>query len=253
MKKYVASILALAMALMAVSCSKSDDKNEGNPEEDNNGTPNAPVLVIDGDFSDWAALGSSEGVAVAKNHPDSPYEGVKEIRCYATPEYVYYYIRYDGETLDEQMEKGDALHIRLCLNTDGEFASGYASYFLEAYDFIIEGSLASDGVWGEFDGTLSQRTYVEAKGKVDWLTLVSPGKGLVTGKGNGKEYEISLDRAIFNSGIAASTAPNQPIGDEFQTGIRFYCNGWSELSNMPNASAEEGNGWGHLLTITTVQ
>jgi hypothetical protein len=48
------------------------------------------------------------------------------------------------------------------------------------------------------------------------------------------------------------------MGDIFHTGIRFYTDGagsWAELSNMPNASVEtgDGNGWGHLMEVKTVK
>ena len=54
--------------------------------------------------------------------------------------------------------------------------------------------------------------------------------------------------------LAANTSDvPMPMGDEFQTGIRFYYNGWDEFSNMPNSSIDEemGNGWGYLMRIST--
>ena len=210
--------------------------------------PSDAAITIDGDFADWAALADGT-YAKALNDPDSPWEGVKEIRCYADPEYVYYYIRYDSETLTELLAvEAEVLPIRLCINTDGEFESGYTSYFLEGYDFIVEGALAEDGAWTTYDGEFHQR--------IDgWVSLLPEKSGLVTGTGAGNEYEIALDRAKFNEAANTSTVP-MPMGDTFQTGIRFYTNGsghWEELSNMPNVSMEEelGNGWGYLLRVTT--
>lgn len=246
--KKVLSILSIIALSVFVTCSKD---NDGSGDNNDQKVQSGVKITIDGDFTDWVGIDASSGVAIAKNHPESLFEGVKEIRCYASEEYVYYYIKFDSETLEDQMEKQDALHTRLCINTDGEFASGYNSYFLDAYDYIIEGSLAAGGEWATFDGTLYQRTFVEAKGKVDWLQLLAPGKGLVTGAGGRNEYEISVKRDLFNSSVSASPDPNQPFGDTFHTGIRFYCNGWSEMSNMPNASGEDGKGWGHLLEVNT--
>ena len=78
-----------------------------------------------------------------------------------------------------------------------------------------------------------------------------PDSKLVTGKGAGSEYEIMLAREIFNNAVPAE----HKMGDVFYTGIRFYGYGWSELSNMPNTSVEEGEGTGyaHLMKITTVK
>ncbi len=212
--------------------------------------PVAGAITIDGDFADWAAL--KDGTfAKALNDPDSPWEGVNEIRCYADPDNVYYYIRYDSETLTELLANpAEILAIRLCINTDGEFESGYTSYFLEGYDFIVEGALADNGAFTTYDGEFHQRI------GGSWVSLLKEGNGLVSGMGAGNEYEIILDRAKFNEAANASTVP-MPMGDTFQTGIRFYfineAGKWDELSNMPNVSMEEemGNGWGYLLRVTT--
>ena len=202
-------------------------------------------LVIDGEFEDWYEL--EDGTYTKSvSDPDAPWEGVKEIRCYANAETVYYYIKFDEESLADayEMEPND-MHLRLCINTDGEYTSGYTNYFLEGYDFIIEGTFAEDGAFVEFDGEMHQRIG-------SWKSLLGPGNGLVFGLGNGTEYEISVDRAKFNEAANTSDVP-MPMGDEFQTGIRFYYNGWEEFSNVPNSSIEEeqGNGWGYLMRIHT--
>ena len=205
--------------------------------------PEGAAITIDGDFADWSALAAGT-FKRAESDPDAPWEGVKEIRCYADAENVFYYIKFDKESLEDAfgMEPND-MHLRLCINTDGEFESGYANYFLDAYDFIVEGTFAEGGAFVEFDGTLHQRIG-------SWVSLLEPENGLVYGKGAGVEYEISLNKAKFNEAAATSTAP-MPMGDDFETGIRFYYNGWAEFSNMPNSSVEEeeGNGYGYLLRI----
>ena len=211
-------------------------------------------ITIDGDFTDWPAL--AEGTFTKSVcDPDAPWEGVEEIRCYATSETVYYYIKFDEESLaDAFAAETPNMNLRLCINTDGEYESGYKSYFLEGYDFIIEGCFVEGGAFVDFDGEFHQR--YGANGPADestkWHSLLSPKNGLVTGKGAGLEYEISLDRAKFNEAANTSDFP-LPMGDDFQTGIRFYWNGWDEFSNMPNCSVEEeqGNGWGFLMRIKT--
>ena len=214
--------------------------------------PPTPVasIEIDGDFADWSALEAGT-FAKAINDPESPWEAVEEIRCYANPEYVFYYIKYNAEYLEELMaEESEELPIRLCINTDGEFESGYTNYFLEGYDFIVEGGLSSDDSsgWKEYDGNFYQRIG-------SWVNLLPEGSGLCHGMGNGCEYEIRLDRAMFNEYANTSEVP-MPMGDDFQTGIRFYWTSsgkWEELSNMPNCSLEEemGNGYGYLMRVKT--
>ena len=206
--------------------------------------PAAAAITIDGDFSDWAAMDETK-VKVSRNDPDSPWEGVLELRVYADAENVFYYIKFDSESLEDAfaLDPND-MHLRLCINTDDEFDSGYQSYFLEGYDFIIEGTFAEGGAFVDFDGTLHQRFS-------SWKSLLEPENDLVCGKGAGCEYEIAMDIAKFNEAANTSDDP-KPMGDSFQTGVRFYYNGWQEFSNIPNSSLEEeaGNGWGYLMRIT---
>jgi hypothetical protein len=241
MKKYLA-LLAMAASLLAVSCHKNNVDDEDDPtQEESKGLG----IKIDGSFDDWGAL-KPDVVVSAKNNPNSPWDAVNEIRCCADKDFVYYYIKFNREAVNDLMDVKDDMPIRLCIDTNNDFTTGYENYFLDPYDFIIEGGLAENGAWGTYDGTLHQRT---SEGK--WNEILKPGSNLVTGKGSGGEYEILLAREIFSNAVPAE----HKIGDVFYTGIRFYGYDWGELSNMPNTSIEEGDGkgWGHLLKITTAK
>ena len=241
MKKYLA-LLAMAASLLAVSCHKNNVDDEDDPtQEESKGLG----IKIDGSFDDWGAL-KPDVVVSAKNNPNSPWDAVNEIRCCADKDFVYYYIKLNREAVNDLMDVKDDMPIRLCIDTNNDFTTGYENYFLDPYDFIIEGGLAENGAWATYDGTLHQRT---SEGK--WNEILKPGNNLVTGKGSGGEYEILLAREIFSNAVPAE----HKIGDVFYTGIRFYGYDWGELSNMPNTSIEEGDGkgWGHLLKITTAK
>lgn len=241
MKKYLA-LLAMAASLLAVSCHKNNVDDEDDPtQEESKGLG----IKIDGSFDDWGAL-KPDVVVSAKNNPNSPWDAVNEIRCCADKDFVYYYIKFNREAVNDLMDVKDDMPIRLCIDTNNDFTTGYENYFLDPYDFIIEGGLAENGAWATYDGTLHQRT---SEGK--WNEILKPGSNLVTGKGSGGEYEILLAREIFSNAVPAE----HKIGDVFYTGIRFYGYDWGELSNMPNTSIEEGDGkgWGHLLKITTAK
>ncbi len=245
--KKILTLLAMAASLLAVSCVKDNDGDDDDQQEEAKGLD----IKIDGNFDDWAAL-KPDVVVSAKNNPNSPWDAVTEIRCCADKDFVYYYIRYNSSVLKEQMENNESLPIRLNINTDGEFTSGYENYSLDAYDFIVEGALADSGAWTTYSGTLHQRIWLEDQEKDGWKELIPSSGGLVLGKGAGSEYEILLARELFNNAVPAE----HKMGDVFYTGIRFYGNGgWGELSNMPNSSVEEGdgNGWAHLLKVTTVK
>lgn len=242
MKKFLA-LLAMASSFLAVSCNKNNDEDDDDQKQEE---AQGLGIKIDGNFDDWAALKPGV-VASAKNDANSPWEAVKEIRCCADKDFVYYYIKYGKSDLDDLLsEAAEELPIRLCIDTNDDFSTGYTSYFLDAYDFIVEGGLASNGSFTAYDGNFYQR--VDDK----WNLLLAEGSNMVLGAGSGNEYEILLARELFNNAVSS----DQKIGDVFYTGIRFYTDGagtWAELSNMPNASVEEGdgNGWGHLLKVTT--
>ena len=240
MKKFL-TILAMAASLFAVSCVKdNDDDGDDQKQEETKGHD----IKIDGNFDDWAAL-KPDVVVSAKNNPNSPWDAVNEIRCCADKDFVYYYIKFNKEAVNDLMDAKDEMPIRLCIDTNNDFSTGYENYFLDPYDFIIEGGLADGGAWGPYDGTLHQRI------DGSWSELLPPGNKLVTGKGAGGEYEILLARELFNNAVPAA----HKFGDVFYTGIRFYGYDWGELSNMPNTTIEEGDGkgWGHLLKVTTAK
>lgn len=241
MKKFLA-LLAMAASFLAVSCNKNNDEDDDDQKQEES---QGLGIKIDGVFDDWGAL-KPDVVVSAKNNPNSPWDAVSEIRCCADKDFVYYYIKFNREAVNDLMEIQDDMPIRLCLDTNNDFTTGYENYFLDPYDFIIEGGLAEGGAWTTYDGTLHQRN---SEGK--WDEILKPGNNLVTGKGAGGEYEILLARELFNNAVPAE----HKIGDVFYTGIRFYGYDWGELSNMPNTSIEEGDGkgWGHLLKVTTAK
>ena len=241
MKKFLA-LLAMAASFLAVSCNKNNDEDDDDQKQEE---AQGLGIKIDGVFDDWGAL-KPDVVVSAKNNPNSPWDAVSEIRCCADKDFVYYYIKFNREAVNDLMEIQDDMPIRLCLDTNNDFTTGYENYFLDPYDFIIEGGLAEGGAWTTYDGTLHQRN---SEGQ--WDEILKPGNNLVTGKGAGGEYEILLARELFNNAVPAE----HKIGDVFYTGIRFYGYDWGELSNMPNTSIEEGDGkgWGHLLKVTTAK
>ncbi len=254
--KKIFSFLAIA-AMVLVACNKTPKPQPKPVDPDPEPEPEPEYVMpitIDGDFADWAKLDASK-VASAKSDADSPWDAVKEIRVYADETYVFFYLEYDNSQIGELLagasgvsDDGDpiGLPIRLNLNTDGEFTTGYTSYSLDGYDFIIEGSLAQDGAWKSFDGTLHQRI------NGSWTALQEGG--LCSGAGNGNKYEIALIRDSFNGAALKSDVP-MPMGDTFQAGVRFYTPDWGELANMPDGPLNDDNpkGYGHLLTVNTVK
>lgn len=238
--KKLAYILASLFVFLLPCCTPADEGGEGK-DKTHTVDQDSPI-VIDGKFEDWGAI---EGAVVSRNSSESVWDAVKELRVYASGDYVYYYIRFDQETISYYLQQNDVLPARVNLNTDGEFTSGYEKYFLRPYDFIIEMSLGNGaGGWGDAtDGALSQRIDGE------WADLLGENSGLIFGAGAGIEYELYLDKSIFNKAAAQSSIP-MPMGSTFQTSMRFYetssTGKWEELSNIPNTN----DGYGDLLDIT---
>ena len=235
--KKIAILLAAAL-VFTLACDKTNKDNNKQKENEEQAGP----ITIDGNFDDWASL---QGAYSAKNSADSQWDAVREIRVYAYGDYVYYYVRFDKEYMKEYFEANDVLPARVNLNTDGEFTSGYQNYFTQGYDFMIELSLGNGaGGWGTADdSSLHQRL------NDDWTQLLGANSGLTFGAGNGNEFELFVDRSIFNDAVKKSANP-MPMGDNFQTSMRFYettsSGKWEELSNMPNSN----EGYGPLLDIT---
>ncbi len=252
MKKLL--LLMASAAFLFAACDKTP-KDDPKPKPDPEPDPEpeyVQAIKIDGSFDDWATLGTK--AVSAKSDPNSPWDAVKEIRVYADEFYVFYYIEYDNAQISSLLNEVTGvdsdgnplgLPIRLNINTDGEFTSGYTSYSLDGYDFIIEGSLAEEKEWKSFDGTLHQR--------IDGWVALQEG-GLCEGAGSGNKYEIALNKVAFNGAAATSTVP-MPMGTEFQTGIRFYNATWGELANMPDGAVTDENakGYGHLLKIVSAE
>ena len=256
--KKVLSFLAIAAVLCCVACKKDNGgKNKENNKE-NNKEQQEPekqepevqkaTVTIDGNFDDWAKLDQTK-VAVAKSDPASPWDVIKEIRCYSNEMFVFLYVEFDSAQVAD-ITGGDGFPMRINLNVDGEFESGYAKYSLDAYDFITEGSLAANGEWLSYDGTLFQRIDGDWAGGDDGI--LAAGNGLTSGAGAGNKYEICLVKEIFNAAAGATTVP-MVMGDSFEVGLRFYTASWGELANMPDGAVtdDNSNGWGHLLKVTT--
>lgn len=236
MKKVL--FLTASILMVLLSCNKPES---GNKKNNNKTDDTDSAITIDGSFEDWLAIKP----IVAKNATNSIWDAVKELRVYPEGDYIFYYIRFNQEVISEYLSQNDVLPARVNLNTDGEFDSGYQNYFLQGYDFIIEISLGNGaGGWGAGDNsTLFQRL------NDDWSELLGEYSGLTYGAGSGYEYELCLDRSIFNNAAAKSSSP-MPIGDTFQTSMRFYettsTGKWEELSNIPNTD----DGYGNLLEVS---
>ena len=90
-------------------------------------------FAIDGSFADWDDLTglyrSEVGIGASLNK-------LYEMRCYADPAYLYYYLEYSGAT-------GDVAYITFCLNHDNN-ADGFSIWFWSTPTLcMIQGSSAA--------------------------------------------------------------------------------------------------------------
>ena len=265
--KKILSFLGIIAMIMTFSCQKNGtDQPAGNTTGDNSGegggggTTYTNEIVIDGQFEDWANVDPSL-IVTCKTNSEAKWEGVTQMKIFATKDAVFYYAEYDSDILDSYKATNSLFPGRVNINTDGEFESGYEKYWKQKYDFMFEGNFDDgNGGWGTFDIALYQRILDTATNKWAWVNL---GKGALSGAGTDNIIELKVDRAKFNELTNAGTDP-KPFVSTFQTGMTFYYtvhdeatgkNTWETMSVLPNAaiSASDAEGKANLVEITFPQ
>lgn len=224
MKKTFA-ILAVAALLCCISC----DKNNGTPEDDP--TPEEPTyeapVTIDGDFSDWAKLDATK-VATAKNDDGASHEALKLVKVYADEYYVYVYFEWDKELIEFNEDEYVPFHIYINGDNDTN-TGGFADQFNDACtDLLLEGFLTDGSSIVSYDPSCF-RWIGETNGSGwEWEEVETPS-GFCLGAGVEGKYELSITRELYPLGKLADTFT---IGFDIQQA-------WDSAGILPNSA--EGN------------
>ena len=137
--KKVLHFLAIAAMLCFVSCNKDDNKKPKIPGEDDGPTYQA-AITIDGQFDDWAKLGSK--ATSCQLQTGAAKIDLNVAKAYLDPLYLYVYMETSPITPDPAAEPG--LHWALYFDSDNNAATGgYADQWapdgVGRMDFFVTG------------------------------------------------------------------------------------------------------------------
>ena len=231
MKKIFALMAIAAMALVACNPNNNDPDDPDNGGKDDKDYV-API-TIDGDFSDWAALGDK--VSTLKCAATAAKTDLKTAKIYADKYYVFVYAEFD---LADYETVSDA-HFHFYINGDNDTATGgYKGAFDQGetpcVDVMTEGDVIESGSVCDYNP--STFIWNGPANYMDWsdeywgdpLDLAD----FVTGKGTKKAFEFQITRELY---------PVGKLSKKFTMGMDILVNGWDATGALPNAEASETN------------
>ena len=262
----------IAAALMVVTACNKNDK----PHHGGGGIEEGDELIlIDGDFSDWAAAqgvvtcsrdAEFVGETVAEDH--SRVDALKTMKVASDKYNIYFYlevdmsVKYEGGAVmwnGNQSEDGYAAHLNLFFNTDNNRDTGATLYEFpgEGFEYYFEGaeifSTDASKVGEMAGGSLLKYTGPDINdegARADLWDEDPPLQSEVTGEGIfagwGKKegdiikYELSFTRSFLN-------LPGKNIG----VGAIIYQDAnWMLMGALPQSNAVEGQWNGKYLDVT---
>lgn len=242
--KKVLTLLAMAAAVLAVSCNKPDDEGgkSGKGGKDK-GKYEAPIK-IDGTFDDWAKLDATK-IATAKSDADATHTALKLVKVYADEVFVFVYFEYDK---DQITHEPDVEHVpfHVYINGDGNAATGgFGDQWSDACtDVMMEGFIYPDGASiGSYEPGIF-KWVGEPNGSgwdPNWEDLGDIA-GITAGAGIEGKYEFQITRELYPIGKLADTFS---IGFDIQQG-------WNSVGILPNAAPTEDNPGGLAPSLTVV-
>lgn len=257
--------IAAAMMIFA-SCGGSKD----NPNKPIGGDEGEELILIDGEFADWAAAPnvltvnrSEEYVGETISEDNQRIDAVKTMKVTADQYNVYFYFevdmsvkfqggapKWDGSLASD----GYAAHLAIYVNSDNdpntgghewEFnEQGYEYYFEAGEVFSRDASLVGEmasGTLNKFTGADGAELWATGDASQEEVT----GEGIYAGwgvkEGDIIKYEVALTRSFL--GIT---------GNKISVGAIVYQDAdWMLMSAMPQANAGvEGDWKGKLLEVT---
>lgn len=239
MKKIYILMMAL-LAVLALSCSKPDDKGgknnhqvdpeEQEPEYD---TP----IKIDGDFSDWAKVDASK-MCIAECATDSPWKGLKVLKVFLDELYMFVYFEFDDSSIPDKSDV--QCHVYFDADNDATTGGCNNQFMPGCIEYMGEGHIFRSNAFCSFDPSLSTWTGEPLAGGWEWEELLPSGSGLFTGEGSGNAYEM----AMLRSGIT-------DLGDVFGFGMDIQ-QAWASVGVLPNANIDDTNATGKsaLLVVS---
>lgn len=247
--KKVFAFLAVAAAVLTVSCKKENNNNNNNNNQ--GGGEYVQPITIDGKFDDWAKLDATK-ISTATCDPEAVKNALKVVKVYADEVFVFVYFEWDKDQIT--FENGvEHVPFHCYINGDGNATTGgYADEFLDACsDALFEGFIYPDGVLGSYDpavykwyGEPNATGWAWNPGSEDEPVLPG-GSGVCMGAGIEGKYEFLITRELY---------PLGKLADKFSIGFDIQ-QGWETVGYLPNSHVTEDNPSGNAnsLEVNTVK
>ena len=232
--------VCLTAALVVFSCNKNTTPSKPDPKPDESGDEpeeEASIIVIDGDFADWAA---APGVVECVLPDEAEKVSVLVMKAVADEKMVYVYF-------EQELEEGqDVSPFDLFIDADGNSETGASCYLWPeacGWDYLIEsedGLLGStttirdmvdmgvyhfigpDGADGWDDPDDTDDIYAPYQEKLDEISGFTSNAGVVT-SGVAK-VELAIERAAFGD----------KLGKTINIGILLYeGDSWADNGFLP--------------------
>jgi len=226
------SIMAKAVGTTTITATT----NDGGKTATCSVTVLAPLLTIDGDFSDWTTL--EEGTfSEAYGCDYANWPALTRCKVYANAVKIYVYTEWDTDMITYQADE-EHVPFWCFINTDVNVStSGFTDWFTDAcFDVMLQGLLYDSNGMTSYDpgcnrwvgGWTGDTIY---GGFWNWEDLGA--KGFCEGAGIDGKYELSIDRAALKD-------LGFPVAEVFSMGFAIaQC--WEPVGILPNTMPSVDN------------
>ena len=187
-------------------------------------------IEIDGDFSDWDAIGESI-ISVARCAERARWTALKTLKACSDYYNLYIYFEFDQDEIQDRSYVPIHVYISQDNNTEGCGDDVWLGQ--GGQDFLLEGAVIANGKFCPYDPYLFK--YVGADPAIvewAWETVLPEGSGIATGAGAGDAYELAISIDALDSEVELS--------DVFMIGVDIQ-QSWNSVGVLPNAAITDDN------------
>ena len=195
------------------------------------------AVVVDGDFSDWAAL---KKVAICEKTDNSTYDYLYNAKLVRDEDFIYFYLEFDNEQDDFDTEEGPvhgyyAQMIQFVLNCGDESTGCSVAWYFDdpAIDILIEGTWTD-----QFEGgsvfTCPEELNGQENDNWEWID-----EGVFNSTTCCKAVKLANGHMAIEGKISVLKLPVKPA-DVLKMGVVTLDAGWSESGALPENSMATG-------------
>ena len=192
------------------------------------------AISIDGNFSDWDALGSAVASTTCANN--TQFTALKSLKVYADARYLYLLVEFD----DSQLVDKEWVPFHIYLDADNSNATGgYGDQYADANtEAMLEGAVFADGEPNSYDpagfkwtGPVGGDGWLWGNEPADetnnWGAEFGEGSGVGKSATTGNKFEIAITLEMV-----AALLPNG-LADTFGIGVDIQQE-WTSVGVLPN-------------------